>query len=236
MAEAKAKQDKLIAKLDWLISRTKPDFKGNAAPFPKNKSLNSVKKAKTTESRLMAGGDYMSAKPDVPLSMHATRLGTVHREGPVLEQQDLPADPCRNPYHQVLDRDTKRPEVMSILQWRGVTRPEKRTGKRQVAPPSSDNVEEDWAANGARPTAKDVDMATPLQRLQLLRQDALEHPMFTSQSRLGRAKEFWDPMSQMGPDAIRHPPVKEKAPVEIRRNAVRMVSIMRRTQSSPAWR
>lgn len=236
MAEAKAKQDKLIAKLDWLISRTKPDFKGNAAPFPKNKTLSSVKKAKVNESRLRSGEEYMSAKPDVPLSMHATRLGTVHRDSPVRYEQELPADPCRNPYHQLLDRDTNRPEVMSILQWRGQSRDERRTGKRQVVPPSTENVEDDWAANGARPTAKDVDMATPLQRLQLLRQDALEHPMFTGQSRLSRAKEFWDPMSQMGPNAIRHPPTKEKAPVEIRRNAVRMVGIMRRTQSSPAWR
>lgn len=226
-------QEKTLGKLNWLIGRTKADFKGNPSPIEKSKTKQSVEKQKKDADRLLQGGTFAPyGHSNVPLAMDATKV-VFHNEN--LSTPELPLDHhARNKYHQVLDADTRRPLIYGNLQPASATShrsPVK--GKRRFSDTSASKLKENIFS---RPSARDIELATAQERLQLLRADALEHPMFTNNSRFVHSCDHWDPTTQLGPSPILIPPQKQRAPLMQRRNEVRMVGFLRRAGGAPSWK
>jgi hypothetical protein len=241
--EIQLKQEKLIGKLGWLIDRTKLDFKGNPAPFAKLKSKRSVEKSKKDAERQMQGDTFKPwAHVKAPLALDATRseFQRPSSSDALTLKCCEPLDPrhhCLNPYHQVLDPQTGQPEIQEIVRFAG-PRPEDMTvrGRRRYPAAESAQMGAACSVSQSRPSAKDVDTATPQQRLQLLRADAIAHPKYTQNSRLLRAGEAWNRDSQLSRDAILSPPAKEKSTFQSRRNEIRMTDHFRRAHSSSVWK
>jgi hypothetical protein len=230
-AELRAKQEKIIGKLNWLVSRTKTDFKGNPAPVAKSKTKQSVERVKKEADKFLQGGTFAPyGHVPVPLAMDATKPKSCEIQ---IKTEELPADHhIRNKYHQVLDSRTGRPAIYEALHpLEAETQIIPLRGKRRFGESSSSNELVCF-----RPSARDVDLATPREKLQLLRADALEHPMFTDSSRFIHACDHWDPSSQLGTNPKLTPPQKKRAPLVQRRNEVRMVSILRRTAVGTSWK
>jgi hypothetical protein len=229
----RAAQEKTLGKLNWLIGRTKTDFKGNPSPVAKSKTKQSVERQKKENEKLFQGGHFTPfGHQPVPLAMDATRVAS-HE---VLEINELPKDHhSRNKYHQVLDKNSHRPVIYDTMQplHSNLQRSPLRGKRRYPESGLSKSVE---ANVFARPSARDIQLATAQERLQLLRADALQHPMFTNDSRFVHSCDHWDPTSQLGANPVLVAPQKYRAPLMQRRNEVRMVSVLRRTGGAPTWK
>jgi hypothetical protein len=239
----KAKQEKLLGKLQWLIDRSKVGFKGNQPPFAPRKTSQSVKQAKKREEKELAGD--IDFRPfwhgTVPLAADATKRGVVRQQKEALTTTfcEPDRDVCRNAFKQAIDKATGRPELESIIQWRGQSGESFATGKRFYphsfsrrnplqAPPEEIEL---------RPTLRDVEMASALQRVQLIRKEEIDHPKFTAGSTSKHEKAYWDPMTQLPAQPILLPPKRQEHPLELKRNSVRMISILRRTSGTAAsWK
>lgn len=233
--EMRAQDEKILGKLNWLVGRTKTDFKGNPSPVAKKKTKQSIEKSKKESDKLLQGGIFAPYGHNVvPLAMDATRVRS--SSGDIISVPDLGGDHhSRNKYHQVLDSRTKRPEIYDAMQpMRAETHKSPVRGRRRF--PEAGVSTSVKGSVFSRPSARDVDLATAQERLQLLRADALEHPKFTGTSRFVHACDYWDPSSQLGPNPTLDPPQKNRAPLIKRRNEVRMVSILRRTGAATAWK
>lgn len=229
----KQKQQKLLGKLNWLIDRTKPDFKGNLPPFVRAKTKHTVEKSKKVAERSLQGGLFLPyGQRPVPLAMDAVRVVQTSSSPQANDQLDASTCNLSNAYHQILDKQTGRPEIYEVLQFSGRSEAEKVRGKKRFA----ESIHTECSATSSRPSAKDVDTATPQQKLLLLRAEALNHPKFTETSRFQHSGSHWDAMSQLPPNAQLSPPRKQKAPLMQSRNEIRMVRVMRSHSCSAAWK
>ncbi|CUG85674.1 unnamed protein product [Bodo saltans] len=230
----RAAQEKTLGKLNWLIGRTKMDFKGNPSPVAKAKTKQSVEKQKKEHDKHLQGGNFTPfGHQPVPLAMDATRVAS--HDTPEVASE-LPSDHhIRNKYHQVLDKNSQRPIIYGNMQplHASLERSPVR-GKRRYPNSASSNAIE--ANVFTRPSARDIQLATAQERLQLLRADALQHPMFTNNSRFVHSCDHWDPTSQLGTNPVLVAPQKYRAPLMQRRNEVRMVGVLRRTGGAPTWK
>lgn len=228
-------QRKLLGRLGWLIDRTKLDFKGNAAPFVHSKTKRSVEKSKKRADRSLQGdSDFKTvAHIHVPLSLDATHCRS-HVDANAFSTSDFDErHHCRNAFHQVLDSQSGRPEIEEVFRFAGPRESDSIVkGRRRF---SQRPASTDGGASSGRPTAKDVATATPQQRLQVLRSDALAHPKFTASSRVTRAGEIWNRSSQLPPNACLSPPPVQRPVLAERRNEIRMVALMRQSQNA-AWK
>jgi hypothetical protein len=260
----KEKQERLAAKLKWLVNRAKPDFKGNQPAFVAPKTLKSVAQAKKQEEAKLAGeADFRPfSHGKVPLGFIATKPAIYKGSGTHLRQDQTEGErdgaaelvvvtertqrdenhPNHNSYHQRLDPETHKPEMYSALTWQDINlgnSTQHRSGKRlfheKCGPTSTTTPPSEEVW---RPQRKDVEGCSVQHRLQTIRKDALLHPKFTAQSRIAHAETHWDPMSQLLSHAFLVPPPRiERTALVPKPNKIRMVHIMRRTKSSPAaWK
>jgi hypothetical protein len=249
-------QERLSAKLKWLVNRAKPDFKGNQPAFVPPKTLQSVVRAKKVEESKLAGeADFLPfSHGKVPLGLIATkpaisknsarlRQNTAERDEMVAEGEPVDENhPNHNTYHQRLDPATRKPEMYSALTWQDTNLGNpavERTGKRLfqekcgVTSTLSPPEQHKW-----RPQRKDIEGHAPQHQLQTLRKDAMMHPKFTAKSRLAHAETHWDPMSQLLAHAfLEQPPRREGPKIVQKQNKIRMIHVMRRSSSTPAaWK
>lgn len=225
--------EKNLAKLQWLIGRTKPDFKGNTPAFVKHKTKKSVEESLKQAERALGNRDMFRPfwHTTVPLAMDATRVKHVDVASPEVETTQLgDTHHTRNPYKQVLDKATGKPEVYSVMEFDGSFKPEAVRGKKRFPACSS------LSADEGRPTLRDITGADPKRKYQMIRKEIWDHPKFSSTSRVERPERLWNATTQLPHNAIVDP--LPKRPIELvpKRNSIRMVSIMRRTHTPSNWK
>jgi hypothetical protein len=239
-------------RLDTLIKKTRPDFRGHIpAPVPL-KTKDSVTQDKKAEASKLAGSRDFRPSMHVrePLGFaatHCAKHGTTPQETAARPLKRTVSVDTRNVYNQVLDEGTRRPLIDSVLSWNTgpqgvpVHRPSLRIF-RQKYETSDDQHGDFFDAHNVRAVRQDLEALTPRHRAALVRQIALANPKFTVETKLSRRKEHWDPMSQLLSHAYMpttddltagHP---RNAPRTTGRSGVRIVAAYRNRSASASHR
>lgn len=252
--------DQVLASLKAKLSTCKPDFKGHLGPAAKNKTQQTVEREIAAERRKLAGeGPFRPfQRGKIVVALDGTKVGKVlphhsnhdeqHGEQAASTRVELPPEHHnRNKYKQELDPATGKPVLSTVLTWTGDELPtnvnsQRRTGRRAF-PEKMDITNpletEDSTRFRVRATRQDVEDLTPRHRTTLIRQITLTNPKFTADTRVEHATKHWDPMTQLLAHAFVEPEKKVKktpTPRAAEKNSVRLVALMRRSQSARAWR
>lgn len=215
--EEKEKQDKTLAKLQWLNERVKQDFKGNPAPFEIKKTLRSVEQEKKAKARALAGDvDFLpfwhSTKP---LALEATRCDYI-----VCDRDTSSAAPPKQRTYggQVVDEATGLTEVQLALSW-SVPHPTPALLRRSTAACA--------AAPAPRVTrdASYMRSLTPQERAAAYRQHILEHPKCTLESSRTH-HDRWRNSTQLGEPVAKPKRALHNTALD-RQNSVRAVHLLR---------
>jgi hypothetical protein len=211
--EEKEKQEKTLAKLQWLNERVKQDFKGNPSPFETKKTLRSVEQEKKAKARALAGDtDFLPFWHSVrPLALDATRSDYIVCDGAGA------APPSRAAYGvQAVDPATGLTEVQLALSW----------SAPHVPPPQHPRA----SAVVERPMQVTRDASymrslTPEERTAAYRHHILEHPKCTLES--SRAHNTrWLNATQLGEPVAKPRRFVHNTALD-RQNSVRAVHFLR---------
>lgn len=217
--EEKEKQEKTLAKLQWLNERTKPDFKGNPSPFETKKTLGSVEQQKKTKARALAGDtDFLPFwHGTTPLALDATRCDYIKvGETP----QCAPQRPSYGA--QAIDPVTGMTEVQLALSW----------SVPHAAPSAPFRTRSSHTDRHQLPpkVARDAPYLrslAPTERAAAFRQQILEHPKCTLEGTQAH-QERWRNSTQLG-DPVARPTRPAHNAALNRRNSVRAVHLLRST-------
>lgn len=222
-SEEKEKQDKTLARLQWLNERVKPDFRGNPPPFEAKKTLRSVEQRRRASVRARVGDtDFLPFwHGATPLALDATRCDYIQPENPAPCSRS--GAPQRPPYGaQAIDPATGLTEVQLALSWNVPHAP-------STLPVRTSFSQIDSGRLSTRVTrdASYMRSLTPAERAAVCRQHALEHPMRTLESSRTHDNR-WRAATQLG-----DPVVKPRRPLHNTalegQNSIRVVHILRST-------
>lgn len=245
--------DQILSKLAWLQGRAQPDFKGHVPKAEPKLTVDSVRAKKNAEQKLRCGaGDFLpfqnATNKNIRMRFDATKVNVLKKdkENAFPPQSPAPthgsAHPNNNAYHQELDPTSGRPLMNTVLSYNeDQFIPQPRPTGRRTFPDRNAGMsifDRSSSASAAthRPIYEEVRESTPGQRLEVLRADLMRHPMFTATSKIAHTTTHWDPMTQlMAHQFSAPPPRKERPTLQQKRNPVRMVEVMRRSNSAKPW-
>ncbi|CAD2222009.1 hypothetical protein AGDE_05214 [Angomonas deanei] len=207
------KQEKTLAKLHWLIERTKPDFKGNPYQFEHAKTLKSVEKEREKRKNALAGEtEFLPFHHSrEPLAMTAVRQsylkGCDNSKFEAIRQARMLERGKKN-------ADTGLSEIQTALTWKEEAPVPYKFGEvTYVAPQKSTHHRLD---------AFTISNMTPGERVTAFREDMLAHPKHTFESASGH-RDRWLSGSQLG-ELVEKPKQQRGKKLTAHRNAVRMSS------------
>ncbi|KPA75022.1 hypothetical protein ABB37_08712 [Leptomonas pyrrhocoris] len=212
--EEREKQEKTLAKLQWLSERVKPDFKGNPSPFETKKTLRSVEQAKKAKARTLAGDtDFLPFwHGTAPLALDATRSNYITCDAVPPCSRSGAQPPAYGA--QAVDPVTGLTEIQLALSW----------SIPHVPPPETPRTSYEAPAKVTR-DASYMRSLTPDERAAAYRQHILEHPKCTLESSRMH-NDRWMSSTQLG-EPVAKPKRAHRNTALDRQNSVRAVYLMR---------
>lgn len=223
--EEREKQEKTLAKLQWLNERVKRDFKGNPPPFEEKKTLQSVAREKKVKARALAGDtDFFPFwHGTTPLALDATRCDYIICDG---VENNAPSSTPRTAYGaQAVDPVSGLTEVQLALSWSVPhTQPPPRLPQCVVAAGDATSMKSGRPMKVTR-DAPYMRSLTPEERSAAYRQHILEHPKCTLES-FHTHRNRWLNSTQLG-DPVAKPKRAQHETALDRQNSVRAVYLLR---------
>ncbi|KPI88515.1 hypothetical protein ABL78_2411 [Leptomonas seymouri] len=213
-SEEKEKQEKTLAKLQWLNERAKLDFKGNASPFEVKKTLRFVEQEKKAKARALAGDtDFLPFwHGATPLALDATRSNYIKCD----ETLQCSRSGAQRPAYgaQAVDPATGLTEVQLALSWNVPHAP-------PPQPPRASNV----VPAKVKHDAFYLRSLTPEERSAAYRRHLIEHPRHTLE--ISRThQDRWINSTQLGEPVARPKRAPHNSALDCQ-NTVRSVYLLR---------
>ncbi|EPY29002.1 hypothetical protein STCU_01948 [Strigomonas culicis] len=216
--EEDKKQEQTLAKLQWLIGRSKLDFKGNPSQFEISKTQKTVEKQRQQRVNAFAAGEEFLPfwHGAAPLALDAVRCD--YLKGVDNHKFAQQAELHCNRSRQRVDPESGMEEIRRALTWESApVRPV--TESRDASASAAGEVAH--AHPRRRLDAHVINSLPPHERAAAFREDILAHPKHTFQSASGH-RSRWQSGTQLG-EIMAPPPCAGKN--SRKRNAVRVTSL-----------
>lgn len=221
--EERERQEKILAKLQWLNERSKRDFKGNPPPFEEKKTLKSVESQRRQVARALAGDtDFLPFwHGPTELALDATRTDYLKGlEGCEFKKQDTPK---RTFGGQLIDSKTGLTEVQLALSWNV---PHESQTTVSAAAHSDKGLS--TTAIKTRRGEMYIRSLPPRERAAAFRAHILEHPKCVTES-ASMHRRRWVDTTQLGVPIAPPPPRPQNTALK-QHNSIRLVHMLSNSQ------